>query len=161
MMSFSASASSVAAGAILLAISGTTADAYRPARDATQTLTFSTPFNGGVTRHVDLGKQGISAGDVFLVTGVPMNADGERIGTMDGLETIVSTAHDGTVSQQLTLRLARGMIMLEGVGRHTDTPFRLAVVGGTRDYAFARGQLTLLREDNTHGVVFFRLILRR
>ena len=51
--------------------------------------------------------------------------------------------------------------MFEGIGRHTDTPFRLAVVGGTGNYAFARGQLTVLHEGHSRGVVVFRLIVRR
>ena len=148
------------AGALLMA-SGAAADAGQRRTAPQQTFTFTTLFEGGTTRYVDLGKKGISAGDLFLTTGTPVYAQGKRIGTMDGVETIVTAAHDGTVSQQGTLRLAGGNIMLEGIGRHTDTPFRLAVVGGTRDYAFARGQLTVLREDNSRGVVVFRLIVRR
>ena len=146
---------------VLIVASGAAADARQERSAPLETLTLTTPFDGGTTRHVDLGKKGISAGDLFLGTGAPVYAQGKRIGTMDGVETIVSAAHDGTVSQQGTLRLAGGNIMLEGIGRHTDTPFRLAVVGGTGNYAFARGQLTVLREDDSRGVVVFRLIVQR
>ena len=49
--------------------------------------------------------------------------------------------------------------MLSGVVRHTDTPFRLAVVGGTGAYAGARGQISQVKEDRRHKVTVLQLDL--
>jgi hypothetical protein len=110
-----------------------------------------------VTTELDLGEEGLGPGDMFLVTDVPMNSEGRRIGTMEGIETILAAAHDGTVSQELTLRLTGGEVMVEGVVRHDDAPYELAVVGGTERYLKARGQLEYLGDDEQAKVSRLRL----
>jgi len=88
-------------------------------------------------------------GDEFFTTGQPAFATGttQRVGTLDGAETIVGIAHQGTVLQNGTLRLHGGLVMFAGVARHSDQPFRLAVTGGTGSFANATGQLTVLSEN--------------
>jgi hypothetical protein len=127
----------------------------------TITFTYDEPFNGGTTKYVNLSKPALGPGDMFLTTGVPMLSEGtaKRIGVEDGTETVVSVAHDGTVEMNTTLRLHDGLVMLSGVVRHTDTPFRLPVVGGTGAYANATGQMTELREDDDRKVTVIKVAL--
>jgi hypothetical protein len=127
---------------------------------AAETIVFATPWDGGQLNYVDLGAKGVGPGDLFLITGLPMRADGKRIGTMEAVETILSARHDGTVGLQVTLRLPGGNVMIDGIGRHTDQPFRLAVVGGTGKYSNVRGQLVLVREDEERKVTIERLVIR-
>lgn len=125
---------------------------------ATTTLV-AVPFNGGKQRQINLGGKGLGAGDMFLTTGTPVRDDatGHRLGTLDGIETIIAPAHNGTVSQQLTMRLAAGSLTFAGVIRHSDRHPTLAIIGGTGIYDTARGQLILQREDNTRKVTVFTL----
>jgi hypothetical protein len=122
-------------------------------------LRLTVPFNGGKQTHIDLGRHGFGPGDMFLSTGMPVRAHGKRIGTLDGVETLLSAAHHGIVSQQATLRLRGGNIMMDGIGRHDDHPFRLAVTGGTGTYSNVRGQLTVVREDDRRKINIVRLDL--
>jgi hypothetical protein len=125
------------------------------------TFVYDEPFNGGTTKYVNLGKPGLGPGDMFLTTGVPMLSHGttERIGLEDGSETVVSAKHNGTVEMNMTLRLHDGLVMLSGVVRHTDAPFRVPVVGGTGAYATARGQMSELREDDNQNVTVIKVQL--
>ena len=150
------------AGLAGLAVYAATADASqaRPA-SVLRTITFATPWTGGHQTQIDLGTKGLGPGDIFLITGRPMLSQGNQIGTLEGVEAILSSAHDGIVSQQATLRLAGGRVMVEGVGRQDDKPFRLAVVGGTGNYIHASGQLTALGEDAKNKLYLFKLVLRR
>jgi hypothetical protein len=111
-----------------------------------KTITVTTPFDGGSTRHVDLGRKSPRGGpgDLFLATGVPLSDEqtGRRVGTLEGVETVLSAAHGGTVSFSGTLRLQGGTLQVEGVIRHSDRHPALAVVGGTGDYAGASGEMT-------------------
>ena len=131
--------------------------------DARETLVLDFPFQGGHQRFIDLGKKGLSAGDMFLSTGQPIldDATGERIGSADGVELIVSKRHDGTVTSQSTLRLPGGHVELDGVVRHTDDPFRVTVTGGTGDYLGVGGQLTLIREDAERKLSMIKVELVR
>ena len=119
------------------------------AGEGPRTMTLSTPFDGGTSRQVDIGKRGFSAGDMFTVTGQPVSdeASGRRVGSLDAMETVVSRLHDGTASMAATLRLADGTIHGAGIIRHTDAPPRLPVTGGTGAYAGARGQVTITEDD--------------
>jgi Allene oxide cyclase barrel like domain len=121
----------------------------------------STPFDGGASRQVDIGKRGFSVGDMFTVTGQPVSdeATGRRAGSLDAMETVVSGLHDGTVSMVATLRLADGTLHGGGVVRHTDEPVRLPVTGGTGAYAGASGQLTVT-EDAARKRTIMRLELQ-
>ena len=142
------------------AVDGTASAGLSPAA-ASETLTFTTPFAGGTTRQIDLGRKGLGAGDLFLSTGIPMRdlTTGARIGTLEGTETILSAAYDGTVSQPVTMRLRGGTVTVTGIVRHTDSPNRLAVSGGTGRYAETRGQLVLVREDDKRKLSVNRLEL--
>jgi hypothetical protein len=146
------------------AAAGSRADAQSSASGRNvETLILAFPFQGGHTKFIDRGKKGLSPGDLFLGTGLPIldNQTGRRIGTSDSVELIVSTRHDGTVTSQSTLRLPGGHIELEGVARHTDAPFRVTVTGGTGRYVGVGGQMTLVREDNQRKVSVMRLKLLR
>jgi hypothetical protein len=125
------------------------------------TFTYDEPFNGGTTKYVNLSKPALGPGDMFLTSEVPMLSEGtaERIGVEDITETVVSVRHDGTVEMNTTLRLRDGLVMLSGVVRHTDTPFRLPVVGGTGAYANVTGQMTELREDDDRKVTVIKVEL--
>jgi hypothetical protein len=119
------------------------------AGDGPRTMTLSTPFDGGKSSQVDAGKRGFSAGDMFTVTGQPVSdeASGRRVGSLDAIETVVSRLHNGTTSMAATLRLADGTIHGAGIIRHTDSPPRLPVTGGTGAYAGAGGQVTITEDD--------------
>ena len=147
--------------AAALAVSADAAPSDPHHSDGTETINFSVPWNGGHNKTLDLGKKGVTPGDEFLVTGVPLydTQTGKRIGAMDGTETIVSLAHHGTVEQPSTLRLHDGLVMVDGIVRHTNDPLRIAVVGGTGRYYDVRGQLTVLREDSKTKRVIMRLDL--
>ena len=135
---------------VLAALIGAAAlAASASAGDGPRTMTLSTPFDGGKSRQVDVGKRGFSAGDTFTVTGQPVSdeAGGRRVGSLDAMETVVSRLHDGTASMAATLRLADGTIHGAGIIRHTDAPSRLPVTGGTGAYAGARGQVTITEDD--------------
>ena len=119
-------------------------------RSAATVIDFTVPQNGGRSQQLDLGRHGLSVGDEFFTTDQPAYAAGttQRIATLDGVETIISGAHQGTVLENGTIRLHGGLVMFGGVVRHTDRPFRMAVTGGTGRYANATGQLTVVSEDN-------------
>ena|SRR5690348_1827080 len=126
---------------------------------AATTLTFTTPFTGGHTHYVDNGRKGMSAGDMFLTTGAPLrDATGHRAGAFEGMETLLSLAHRGTVSVAGSLRLHGGTLVVAGTVRHTDKGQPLAVVGGTGAYAGARGELTQ-REDARRKRTVMRITL--
>jgi hypothetical protein len=116
-----------------------------------RTLTFTEPFVGGRTRYLDLGKKGISAGDMFLSTGSPVFdlQTGKRVGTSDGMETFVSLRHQGTVWLHGTARLRDGRIEAGGLLRHSDRKQSLPVTGGTGAYVGVRGEMTVT-EDRKH-----------
>ena len=155
--------STIALGVVITtaAVVGTAvADNAAAHSNGSRTIVFATPWSGGEQTYIDLGSPGEGPGDVFLVADLPVLIDGQRIGSLEGTETIVSGAHDGTVSQQVTLRLPGGSVMLEGVGRHDDSPFRLAVVGGTGTFNRARGEMVVVGEDEPNKQNIQKLALR-
>src|SRR5947207_907272 len=87
----------VAAVSTGLAINGVSEGS---ALDAPRTMTLTMPFGGGTSHQIDRGKKGFSAGDMALSTDVPLRDEqtGHRVGALDGIETIMSAAHNGTVS---------------------------------------------------------------
>lgn len=130
---------------------------------ASETMVLAFPWTGGHTRYLDNGRKGLGPGDLFLGTGLPIldDATGKRVGEGDFTELIVSGRHDGTVTNQSTLRLAGGHIDLDGIIRHTDDPSQTSVVGGTGRYVGVSGQLTMVREDSRRKVSVMRLDLVR
>lgn len=50
---------------------------------------------------------------------------------------------------------------MAGAIRHTDTPMRFPVAGGTGAYARVSGELVQLGEDSDRKVSIFRLVLFR
>ena len=116
---------------------------------------------GRPQRFIDTGKKGIGPGDLFLGVGMPIlnNRTGERIGTSDAVELIVSLAmtapsparaHSGCLADTSTRRR----------GPPHRPPFRNTVTGGTGRYLGVGGQLTL-REDEHRKVEVMRLELVR
>ena len=148
-----ATLAAAAAATSALAFNGAHGTPAASAIDAPQTMTFSEPFagGGGQNRYIDLGKKGMSPGDLILHTDQPAvdARTGRRVGTSDGVERILSAKHKGTVAFSDTVRLADGRIEVAGTLRHTDRNPALAVIGGTGAYANARGQVTIT-EDAKH-----------
>jgi hypothetical protein len=126
-------------------------------------LTLSSPFEGGDFHYIDLGKKGLGPGDLFTISGLPVRDEstGQRIGSVDASETILSAWHDGTVIQEATYRFPDGTVTVAGAIRHTDHPIRLPVTGGTGAYLSVTGQLREIREDDDRNVSIFRLVLIR
>lgn len=147
----------VAAVSAALAINGASDGS---ALETPRTLTLSTPFDGGKTHEVDLGRKGIGAGDMALSTDTPLRDEqtGRRVGTLERMETILSGAHNGTVALSGAIRLRDGRIEVAGTLRHTDRAQALAVIGGTGAYANGRGQVTE-REDERRKVTIMRVTL--
>jgi hypothetical protein len=149
----------VAVAAVSAGLAVTSASDGSPL-DAPRTLTLSTPFDAGTTRMLDLGKKGIGPGDMALSTDVPLRDEqtGRKVGELDGMETILSGAHNGTVHSVAAIRLRDGRIELTGTLRHTDRGQAFAVVGGTGAYAKARGDVTV-RENERRKVNIMRVAL--
>jgi hypothetical protein len=148
-----ATLATAAAATGALALTGATHAPAASTIDAPETLMFSEPF-AARDRHyqyVDLGKKGMSPGDVILHTRSPgVDArTGRRLGSSDGVETILSLKHAGTVAVSDTVRLPGGRIQVAGSVRHGERTQALAVIGGTGRYANARGQVTIT-EDTKH-----------
>lgn len=154
---FATVAVAAATASAALAIKGASDGA---AVEVPRTLTLSSPWVGGTTRHIDLGKKGDSAGDMFLSTDTPLRDEktGHRAGQLDGMETILSAAHNGTVTTTGAIRLRDGRIEIAGTLRHTDRDGALAIVGGTGAYANARGEV-IQREDERRKVNIMRVTL--
>jgi hypothetical protein len=141
-----------AAGLAAAALTGAVALGHSAASatDRARTIVFTEPFVGGHNRYLDLGRKGISPGDMFLSTDVPIyDARGKRVGSSDGMETIVSGRHNGTVMLTGAARLRDGRIEVAALLRHSDREETGIVVGGTGAYAGARGYATVV-EDRKH-----------
>lgn len=134
-----------------------------PTPPVVQTMLLDTPFQGGHTKFIDHGHNGVGPGDLFLSTDLPVFKHGthKKVGEIDATELIVSNRHNGTVTGQSTLRLPGGTLEGGGVIRHTDHPSRGAVIGGTGPYLGVTGQVTVLREDTKHKVTVIRIELLR
>ena len=99
-------------------------------------------------------KEGARPGDMFVSSDMPVHnaSTGERIGSMDGWEIILSAHHDGSVAGATVLRLADGNVTIDGIVRHTDEPNIFAVTGGTGTYVGVSGTLTVVRENTRRKV---------
>ena len=121
------------------------ADAQAP---ETRTITLASPFDSGRSAEVDLGRKGFSPGDVYTTTGERLvdPSSGERVGSSDGVSTVVGRAAKGTMAMTGTIRLADGTILLQGILRHGDAKQSLPITGGTGAYEGARGSVTVRSE---------------
>jgi hypothetical protein len=130
------------------------------ALESPRILTLSTPFAGGTTRQLDLGKKGFTAGDMALTVDAPLRDEqtGRRVGELDGMETVLSRAHNGTVHMAAAVRLRDGRIEMGGTLRHSDRGQALSVIGGTGAYANARGEVTQ-RENERRKLIIMRITL--
>jgi hypothetical protein len=130
------------------------------ATDAPRILTLNTPFASGTTSQIDVGKRGFGPGDMALAVNASLRDDqtGRRVGQLDGMETVLSRAHNGTVHMTAAIRLREGRIEVAGTLRHTDRAQALAVIGGTGAYANARGEMTQ-RENEKRKVTILRITL--
>ena len=158
----------LAAGAVGVAVgsgalSTASATGTPVSEPSVETLDLAIPWQGGHTRFIDAEPKGLGPGDVFLLTGQPIfdNHTGKRIGSGDAVELIVSARHDGTVTNQSTLRLTGGHVDIDGIIRHTDDPLQMTVTGGTGNYLGVTGQLTMIKEDAHRKVTIMRLELIR
>lgn len=140
-----AAASVLAAGAILAPAEG---------QSGSRTIDVFQPFDGGRTAELDLGRKGFSAGDQFLTTGAPLldGPKGARIGSADGMQTVIGRAGNGTVHTLGAIRLRGGHLQFAGVHRHADRPQSLPITGGTGEYAGARGVLTITEDTKAKAV---------
>jgi hypothetical protein len=141
----------LAAAVLVIAAAAAITHTAALATDAPRTITVTEPFVGGHSRYVDVGKEGFGPGDMFLSTDVPMyDAQTEkRVGSSDGIETMVSLRHKGTVMLHGRARLPDGVVELTALLRHSDREQTGIVVGGTGAYAGARGYATIV-EDRKH-----------
>jgi len=127
----------------------------------TETIRVEVPWQGGTFAQIDLGRQGLGPGDMFVGSNLPIRdpVTGKRIGSTDGWEIILSGRHNGTVAGQSVLRFANGSVIVDGLVHHTDKPNVFAVTGGTGSYSGVGGTMTLLREDSKRKVEIMRLDL--
>jgi hypothetical protein len=115
------------------------------------TRTVSVVSTSGPGKQVDLPDTGNSPGDLTLVDdAVLRDAQDAIVGTVRGVQQVVSTTGGRVVQAQLTYRLADGEILVGGISRQvTDgtglvvgTTFVRPVLGGTGAYAGAGGTMT-------------------
>jgi hypothetical protein len=160
--------SAVALGSILLFTNIADADSVEGPHEVApaaviESLLLEVPFQGGAFAFVDLGKNGLSPGDMFVSSDMPVSnaSTGKKLGSMDGWEIILSAHHNGTVAGTTLLRLPDGNVTIDGTVRHTDDPNTFAVTGGTGTYAGVSGTMEVVRENTRRKVVIMRLELTR
>jgi hypothetical protein len=160
--------SAVALGSILLFTHGADADDLHPlpaaaAPTVVKSLQLEVPFQGGAFAFIDLGKKGLTPGDMFVSSDLPVSnaSTGRKLGSMDGWEIILSAHHHGTVAGSTMLRLPDGNVTIDGTVRHTDDPNTFAVTGGTGTYSGVSGTLAVVRENTQRKVVIMHLELTR
>jgi hypothetical protein len=146
-----ATTAAAAAGALLL--TGAERTPAAALIDAPRTLTFTEPFSAN-DRHytyVDVGRRGMSRGDVIVHVDSPgIDAtSGRRTASSDGIQTILSVKRPGAIAISDTIRLAGGRLQIAGTVRNGERTQALAVIGGTGRYANARGDVTIT-EDTAH-----------
>jgi hypothetical protein len=116
---------------------------------------------------LDLGAPGLSLGDQLISTNDSFQ-DGRRMGeghVVCTVTRITGTAPSRTVTSEclVTVILARGQITIQGAvtgpEQGAGPPFYNAVTGGTGAYRTARGEVHLIRINDTDADVTIRLIL--
>ena len=113
--------------------------------------------------YVDANGDGFGLGDQFPFTNDLYQA-GKRIGEDGGSCTVVriGTGGDFTVQCLGTNSLPQGTFAVQGliryVGGVAEKPFRLGIVGGTRGYRDARGQVIGRVTSSTELSLTFQII---
>ena len=135
--------------------------AVAPAVAAERALTIRLIQTRVSQQTLDVGPRGRSLGDVSVATHelrrAAANADtptGSRIGNSSVAATVLDRRASSVVS---TASLSRGTITSGGVTRRVLGA--LAVLGGTGDYANARGTVRVKRLSPTRSLVTFTLFL--
>jgi len=128
------------AGAALAAVAVT---AYAQAPTATSTRTIRLIEKRTAVTLVDNGSKGESAGDLGLVSGDLLTNSGKRLGRYQGT-CVVFKPSLGRTQCTFTLSLPDGQITTQasyGPGFNGNKIVHEAIVGGTRSYNAARGQV--------------------
>jgi hypothetical protein len=136
-------ASGIAVALVVATLTGVRAAA--PNVRSAQTLNFAAHLRVGA--ELDLGRDGNSIGDEFIIRGVLHRGalEGPRAGTFEA----VCVKTKATASQGECTTIARtgtGQITTEGHSFIPFTNFVAAVTGGTNSYRNARGVLTMKSE---------------
>src|SRR4051794_4226575 len=127
-----------AIGAAVVALGVAAISANGSASTSATALTLTGAPRGGSM--IDLAKKGPSVGDEILENGVIKGSDEGTYNVIGQL--IGGNIRRGTEHTVLALRLAHGEIEAAGAHGLVDS-FTLAIVGGTGDYAGARGSVAL------------------
>ncbi|HEY8578248.1 MAG TPA: hypothetical protein VIL72_00065, partial [Beijerinckiaceae bacterium] len=134
-----------------------------PARDRGETIRVTALE--GPQRSVDVGKEGVSAGDLTVFAWPLASKDGNPAGVALGAQTSIRAEQGGlTVNGLLTYQLRRGDLVVGGLssfplggttGLRKGRFFERPILGGTGAYAGARGELrSVRRADGTYDQVF-------
>ncbi len=145
--------------AAAIALLGLTISIISPASSDTRyqhrTLRLAEKFSDDRDDFIDVGKEGESVGDYFVINRDPVfNASRtEKVGEVSGDCLFVRESAECDV----TFKLRGGLITVEGPFIFEETS-RFAVTGGTGAYKTAHGTLTLTEGDEGLDFVF-RLLL--
>lgn len=132
-----------------------------------KTLTVITQRDEAKRQSVDNNKKGVSPGDVSVVGGITKSEDGSsELGTYNALVSVVESGKNGVVTLSNTAfnftSGSTGTLFLnnrvsEAGDVHSTTPEDIdgiAIVGGTGDYAGARGTATETKLSDGRKWVF-------
>lgn len=130
---------------------GSYSQAFSLTPPAGSTRALDVVSTSGPGKQVDVATPGNSPGDLTIVDdAVLRDAQDAIIGTVRGVQQVVSTTDGRVVQAQLTYALPNGELLVGGISRQvidgtglvTGTTFVRPVVGGTGAYAGAGGTMT-------------------
>jgi hypothetical protein len=130
---------------------GTYTQAFALAAPVGSTRTVNVVSTSGPGRQIDVPEPGNSPGDTTIVDdAVLRDAQDAIIGTVRGVQQVVSTTGGRVVQAQLTYTLPDGELLVGGISRQVldgtgllvGTTFVRPVLGGTGAYAGAGGTMT-------------------
>ncbi|HYZ28729.1 MAG TPA: hypothetical protein VE570_06705 [Thermoleophilaceae bacterium] len=132
---------SAAAAAAALAASGSAASGVGA-------TTFKLDFEPSHAHFIDAaprrGMNHPTPGDLLIGASRVFDQSGKTVlGHTSEICTITTAGSHMTCGLDVTMELARGMLVVSGAADPTHTPWRAAVVGGTGAYAGARGTMTV------------------
>jgi allene oxide cyclase len=130
------------ASALLAVVVGGGAFASAASSGQRHSQTF-TVIGKQVEQHfVNLGAKGFGVGDEFIFTDQLWNSSRtKKVGSLNVLCTVTSTANNGTAHCVGTATLAGGTLEFAGLSTNQSTTF-VAITGGTGRYIGAGGQVT-------------------